>query len=412
MQFGDWKKRLLGEANRLVNQFGPPIAVDFGAGSLKILQIADADTPQLIAAACVPTPDELTDDHAKRIQFQLEALPKLMRSVEFKGRRAVCGVPAPHAFCKHMQFQADPATSIAAMVRSAVPAQIGCDPSALVYRHIDVGPVGRGNKNEVICMAASRDLVERLMKGLKEAKLEPVGMHVEYTATLRAFDSITRRNEDARLTTLYLDIGGGCTKVTIAHGRDLVFARMIDVGGRHLDQAVARQLRLELPAAREMRLKMAQLVRKPAPVPVAAVAGAPTEGNASTEVLDDRRVGTVPAGHGTDVESVAPSGFEPPCADLSEPLEMLTDEISMCLRYHDSIFPDHAIDRAIFIGGEARHLGLCQHIARALRLPAQVADPMAGVARTGKEPTIGVDFRMTQPGWAMALGLSLCPTDL
>ena len=44
--------------------------------------------------------------------------------------------------------------------------------------------------------------------------------------------------------------------------------------------------------------------------------------------------------------------------------------------------------------------------------PAQVADPMAGVARTGKEPTIGVDFRTSQPGWAMALGLSLCPTDL
>jgi type IV pilus assembly protein PilM len=413
MQFGVWKKRLLGEANRLVNQFGPPIAVDFGVGSLKILQIADSDTPQLIAAACVPTPDDLVDDPGRRIQFQVDALPKLMRSVGFKGRRAVCGIPAPQAFCKHMQFQGEGGTSIATMVRSALPAQIGCDPSALVYRHIDVGPVGRGNKNEVICMAASRDLVERLMRGLKDAKLEPVGMHIEFMATLRAFDSITRRIEDARVTSLYLDIGGGSTKVTIAHGRDLVFARMVDVGGYHLDQVVARQLKLELPAARTLRLQMAELVPTPSPAPVAAAAvsadGAP---GAETAVMEDRRIGEAPTGHTPDLAGGSTIGFEPGRADLSEPLEMLTDEISMCLRYHDSVFPDRRIDRAIFIGGEARHVGLCQHVARTLRLPAQVADPMAGVARTGKEPTIGVDFRSSQPGWAMALGLSLCPTDL
>ena len=64
------------------------------------------------------------------------------------------------------------------------------------------------------------------------------------------------------------------------------------------------------------------------------------------------------------------------------------------------------------MGGESRHLGLAQHIARTLRLPAQVADPMAGVARTGKETTTGVDFRQPQPGWAMCLGLCMSPTDL
>jgi Tfp pilus assembly PilM family ATPase len=84
----------------------------------------------------------------------------------------------------------------------------------------------------------------------------------------------------------------------------------------------------------------------------------------------------------------------------------------MCLRHHESVFPDRKINRAIFVGGEARHLGLCQHIAKALRLPAQVADPMAGVSRTGNEPTVGVDFSTPQPGWATALGLALSPTDL
>src|SRR6185295_259479 len=65
-------------------------------------------------------------------------------------------------------------------------------------------------------------------------------------AALRAFDSITRREADQKVTSLYLDIGAGSTKVVVAHGRDMVFARSIELGGRHLGAAVARQLEVEL----------------------------------------------------------------------------------------------------------------------------------------------------------------------
>jgi Tfp pilus assembly PilM family ATPase len=248
MGLGDWRKKMMGEANRLmINQLGIPIAIDFGVSSLKLLQISSVESPALVAAACIPTPDELISDRPKRLAFQLEALPKLLQAAAFKGRRAVCAIPAGSAYCKHIQFQTEPDVTVAALVKSAVSAQLGCDPGALVFRHIEVGQVARGNKTEVICMAAARELVERLMKAMKEAKLEPVGMHLEYTATIRAFDSITRREEDAELTSLYLDIGAGSTKITIAHGRELVFARSLDLGGRHLDQAVAKQLKLVPP---------------------------------------------------------------------------------------------------------------------------------------------------------------------
>lgn len=425
MGLADWRKKMMGEANRLINQLGAPIAIDFGASSLKLLQITGTEVPALVAAAAIPTPEDLLGDKAKRLAFQLEALPKLIRSAAFKGRRAVCSIPASHAYCKHMQFQAEPGANVGALVRSGVASQLGCDPSALVFRHIEVGQVGRGNKTEVICMAAARELVERLMRVMKDAKLEPVGMHLEYTASLRAFDSITRRVEDDALTSLYLDIGAGATKVSIAHGRNLVFARSIDLGGRHLDQTVARQLKLVPSDARAHRLKMSELVRKD--VPSAAPLGAgmavlaavmrrdgAAEGQVAgtTAVLDERRQGLPARGHTADLTRQPAMAFSPPQADLAEPLEILTDEVSMSLRYHESIFPDRRIDRAIFIGGEARHLGLCQHIARTLRLPAQVADPMAGVARAGDEPTVGVDFSQPQPGWATALGLCLSPTDL
>jgi len=43
---------------------------------------------------------------------------------------------------------------------------------------------------------------------------------------------------------------------------------------------------------------------------------------------------------------------------------------------------------------------------------AVLADPMASIARTGNEPTMGVDLSSPQPGWVVALGACLSPTDL
>jgi Tfp pilus assembly PilM family ATPase len=97
--------------------------------------------------------------------------------------------------------------------------------------------------------------------------------------------------------------------------------------------------------------------------------------------------------------------------NLSEPLETLTDEILMCLRYHESVFGGRP-SRVVFVGGEARHRGLCQHIAKRLRIPAQVADPLARLARTGSEPCKDVDLGVPQPGWAVAMGLCMSPADL
>jgi type IV pilus assembly protein PilM len=399
MRFNVWQQILSGGAKNLIHP--PPVAVDFGTGALKVLQISQGDRPSLVAAASLETPEDLLNDAAKRLSFQLDALPDLIKAGQFKGKRAACALPAGQTFCKHMQFQQEPGIPLATLIKTAVPAQLKCDPGAVVLKHVEVGPVARTNKTEVICMAAAREMVERFMAALKAARLEPVGMHSEFTAMLRAFDSITRRDQDAALTTLYLDVGAGCTKVAIAHGRSLVFARTIEVGGRHLDAAICKSLKCSAGQARKQRLSMTTFE--------AARTAAPVEGLTGRLAF----IAAPPAGATAVAER--PAGQPDTAAEaaaLSEPLEILTDEISMCLRYHEAIFPDQRVGRAIFIGGESRQRGLCQHIARTLRLPAQVADPLAQLTRSGGEPTLHVDLGEPQPGWAVALGLCLCPTDL
>ncbi len=225
------------------------------------------------------------------------------------------------------------------------------------------------------------------MKAVSASKLEPVGMHSEFAAVLRAFTASSKHEGDVQQTMLLLDIGASSTKVLIAHGVKEVFARVVEIGGRHFDRAVADQLDCSMDEASRRRHGLA--VQGPVCVSSGAAAGLSAE-----------------------LSEQPSANFAPEGADLREPLEMLTDEIRMCLRYHAGVYPARAIDRVIFVGGEARSTGLCQQIARRLKVKAQVADPIAGVARGGQEPTSGVDLRVPQPGWAVALGLCLSPTDL
>jgi Tfp pilus assembly PilM family ATPase len=68
------------------------------------------------------------------------------------------------------------------------------------------------------------------------------------------------------------------------------------------------------------------------------------------------------------------------------------------------------VTRAIFIGGEARHRGLCQEIARGLQLPAQVGDPMVRLGRNSEvDPDCGIDVKSPNPEWTVAIGLSMGP---
>lgn len=406
-----------GAISTVKSQMGLPIGIDFGVASMKILQVSNPDAPSLVAAACLETPDDLLTKHEERLDFQIAALPRLVKNCGFKGKRAVCAIPAWQTICKHLQFPRTDNLPLSNLVSGAITAQLQCDPASLVFRHIEVGDGSRtGGKTEVICLAVSRDLVETLMGAMQRARLQPVGMHSEFAATLKSFDYVTRRQADAQTSTLYIDMGAYTTKVMIAHGPDMVFARCVELGGSHLDELVARQLKCHLAEARSQRRAAAERIGASAVASSAARSTAKAAASSLPETMPanviDQREGSLPAGFSTDVGTQAATEFVPPDADLSEPLEILTDEIQMSLRYHAAQFPGRRVERAVFVGGESSHTGLCQHIARAIRLPAQTANPMARIGKTGNEPSLGVDLHRPQPGWAVALGLCLGTTDL
>jgi len=409
----------------------PPLAIDFGAHSLKILQVSGGESPRIIAATQLDTPDEIVNDSSARLRFQLQALPKLVRKGKFSAKRAVCVLPATNMFCKHMRLQLSEGVDARSMVAATLPAQIGCPYETLICREHEVVGASSGGKTEIICMAVSRELVGRFMASMKSAHLQPVGMHSPFHAVVQAFDSVKRRAEDAQQPVLYLDLGYASTDVVLAHGQRIVFARTVDLGGLHLDEAIVSQREVSLEEARHLRWKIpasqVAVCESEAPsesggLAMLQAAIAREEGehgispkhakdDAAAAVAQERRVGEQAPGMSSQIAAATGGPAFPEGVDLSEQLEILQDEIAMCLRYHKSMFPNQPVDHAVLMGGEARQVWLCQTLARGLRLSMQVGDPLSRLDRANATCR-GVDLGKAQPGWAAALGACLSPTDL
>lgn len=412
-------KGMLGSSLSTVGSMRPgaiPLAIEFGVSGVKVLQLTGSNPSTIVSAGFLPTPDDLLDNPAKRMLFQMDALPKFLKGEKINATRATSLIPSGQMICKHLQIIPAEGVPIEQLASAQLSSQLGCSPGELLVRCRPVKGATTNGKTEVICFAASREFVGRIMGSLKNAKLDPVGIHTEFDALARA---VQLRDDSASepgcvKPTLILDLGCGSTKVLIMHGPEMVFARTIELGALHFDEAICHQLRCTMMEARQIRSQLESLVPEkvaaagtPEPV-IDSMPGMPPPSEALSE--QGLQGGDLPSDQPVDHHG---GGFSRgPTVDLSEPLEIMCDEISMCLRYHNALFPSLRVERVVFVGGQARHQPVCEHLARALKLEAQVLDPLACLARTGLVPSSGVDLRTPQPGWATVIGGALSPMDL
>ncbi len=410
-------KGKLGSSLSTVGSMRPgaiPLAIEFGVSGIKVLQLSGSNPSSIQAAAFLPTPDDLLDMPAKRLLFQMDALPKFLKGEKISASRAMSLIPSGQMVCKHLQIVPTEGVPIEQIAGAQLSTQLGCDPSELLIRCRPVSGAKINGKLEVICFAASREFVGRIMGSLKSAKLEPVGIHTEIDAIARAIElrDGSAGGVGSVKPTLILDLGCGTTKVLIMHGNEMVFARTIELGALSFDETICHQLRCTMMEARQIRSELEILVPSKAGV---------GSGVGSLGASDSPEMPGMPPpleSQGMDQdehggESALTAGFcGGPQVDLSEPLEIMCDEISICLRYHHALFPSARVERVVFVGGQSRHQPVCEHIARTLKLEAQVLDPMACLARAGRVPTSGIDLHTPQPGWASVVGGALSPMDL
>ena len=376
-----------------------PIAVDIGTETIKLLQVEPRDGQhRLSAAACEVIPEEARGKSAEREAFVSDALRKMLNE-GFRGKQVVTCLPANVMALQHLRMAKMNPEELAKALPYEAAGKLPFDANRAVLRHTISGEVYQNQeaRQEVIVMAAPRDAVDRHLNLLSKQKLEVVGIHVEPNALIECFGHLYRRKGDENICTMFIDIGAGATHVVIAHGKNMVFAKHVQVGGDMLNRLVADALEgRHCPGqghAHRAGRQQAQACAFPA-----GVVGIGADQNTHPLGRQTRRRGALA---GIDPETVAKVGEA-----TAEAVENLIGELLLCLRYYESIFPGGVVDRAIFVGGESRHIPMCQKIAQRLALPATLGDPLARLLKDHVTVS-SVDVRQPQPGWAIAVGLAL-----
>ncbi len=360
-----------------------PIAIDFGSHRLKLLQVVPGRPPQLVAAAAAPMPESARNDASARQAFLAATLRDLLKRQPFKGRRTICSLPAYQTLVQNLEVGRGENEAMDTVIADQLRQRMNVDPTRMVIRHHHLGQVMRNGSTlqHVLCLAASREVVMQYVQLCAECKLDLVGMHSEPIAILRAFSSLQTQPDQA---VCYIDLGATTTKLVIAHGDKMVFAKSIHVATNTMRESaqMARQL-----AATHAGGSLASNVQAEAMQDHADMAMLNAETSAASE-FSHREQG----GHQSEPDNDA--------------IECIVDELQMCLRYHKSLFPEQAVKKLVFLGGSAKHMQTCQHIAREVRVAAQLGDPLASLSRlTASKPATGVDLSQSQPGWTVPFGL-------
>ena len=236
-------------------RFGP-IGVDLGSRSIKLIQFS-GDQSRIVDAVRweLPLDDEAAESTDQRWQAIGNALRRAREGRNFRGREAVVCLGAPGVVrAKHSRGQGPkPGNSAVGESRSRRPNPVSGRRGRDTFFGAARCRQGETTRREVVLLACHKPVIERLLGVVVECGLEPQAIDVEPAAVLRCYAKQFRRDDDQNQRALFAHIGSSGTIVVIAKGADALFIKYIDVGGRQMDESVARHLDMTLGEASALR---------------------------------------------------------------------------------------------------------------------------------------------------------------
>jgi type IV pilus assembly protein PilM len=266
----------------------------------------------------------------------------------------------PELFVQNVRVAKGTAGELERAVRNEAAGRLPFAIEDAEVRFVEAADVRQGEitKREVILLACQRAALNEALAAIEEAGLRVAAVDIEPAALVRCYAKQFRRDADQQQRALFAHLGATSTVVVIANGSDVLFIKYIDVGGRHLDEAVARHLDMTISDAATLRRH---------------------NGDRRADQQDPEIARTV-------VEATRPV------------VERLAGELALCTRYHSVTFRGQPLARIVLGGGEATQ-ALADLITTRLDTKCELGDPLRSyeiAVQTGRKGQ-----------WDVAAGLAL-----
>jgi len=345
-----------------------PIGIDVGSQHVKLMQLErTGDGYRAAAAASADLPTDLAPGSDAYHRAVADAITAARQSGGFVGKAAVSALPADAVQYKNLRLPKMPAKDLASAVRWEANdrLQLTSEPHAVQF--FDAGEVRQGDedRHEVILLAAPESFIEKHVAALVEAGLVPEAIDVVPGALARCLE-LNADKAGAEMPRVIIDIGYAGSKVLICRGGRILFFKLIDIGGRHFDDAAAKQLSVPRSELTALRQQMHQ---------------------------DESSVQE-------HIRRAIHEAIRPALSDLGR-------EIGLCLRYYSVTFRGRRPEQAGLIGGEAGQGWLETMLSEQAGVAVATADPLADVDCAAVAEVLGG----SSPAWAVAAGLSMRPTQ-
>jgi type IV pilus assembly protein PilM len=335
-----------------------PIGIDIGTHSVKLVQM-NGDRSEVLHAARwdLPAPSDSAEDRYPAIASSIK---QAYESRRFSGREAVVCLGAHELFVQNVRVTRSNDEGIGQLIDQEAASKVPYPIEETEIRFLEAADVMQGElaRREIILLACHRPILELFLQPIFESGLRPVAVDVEPIAILRCYAHQFRRDADQQARVMYVHIGATNTAAVIAQGAGTLFVKYIDIGGQHLDEAVARSLGMEAAAAGMLR----------------------------THNGDRRR------------DQQDPEVTEGVATAIRPVIDRLSNELSLCIRYHSVTFRGTPLSHIVLGGGEATD-ELAESLAERLSVPCEAGKPF----RTFRA---NVDERR-QSQWDVATGLAL-----
>jgi type IV pilus assembly protein PilM len=344
-----------------------PIGIDLGSRAVKLVQLA-ADGSRIVEAGRwdIPTSDGKAEGSIRKdlATAQLEALRHVQQGRKFRGRNAVLCLGPSQLFVHNLRIDKSALNQLDTVVRQEVGPRLPYPLDQTELRYVEAADVRQGDtvRREVIVLACHRPVLDRMLQTVEDAGLRPVAVEVEAAALVRCYKAQYRREEDFNQRTLFIHVGNSMTAILIAQGDDVLFLKYVDIGGCHLDDAVARHLNMSASEAWALRRHNG-----------------------------DRRV-----------DQQDPEIARSIAEATRSVVDRLTNEVSMCARYYSVAFRGQPLKRMIVSGGEATP-ALAERLGAMLDIKSEVGDPLR-TFETASLPGRGCQ-------WDVALGSAMRKTE-
>jgi type IV pilus assembly protein PilM len=405
-----------------------PIALDIGTDSIKMLQMCRSGSnigisacgrwrfPEGLGQKSQTAGEQSKSCSAQRRQLTVAAIKDMLHTGGFRGRRVNVSLPTGRLGIMNIRLPHMAPAELEQAVRWEAKERFNFELMPDQVAFLNAGQVRAGNdiKDEIIMLAAGQDVVTEHLELLEQVGLKPEHVDAEPVALFRGFERFLRRRADEQAVSVIVDVGLSATRVVIARGRGIVLIKCIDIGGRKLIEAVAKRFNLSYEEAADLRMRVMK--------EHAERNGEEAGPEAAEPVQAQDASGSCGASGAQEDASMAPPPVSGQHGSLEwtirdavrAEVEVLAQEVSLCLRYCSVTFRGLRPQKVTLTGGEAYDPAILGIFKEQLNIECVVGRPLRGVDVSGVffEKSLGANRRGMLSEWAVCTGLSYGSIEL